>query len=85
MKKNRHPGQHDRPAKTYAPDEIKAYGLNCCRAIFQNRPLDIIKVYFNGQRKHSIGEKLLSWCSQNRRAYKLVADEELKDCRHETS
>jgi TrmH RNA methyltransferase len=84
MKNRRPAGREDRPAKTYAADEVKVYGLNCCRAIFQRRAEDIIKVYYNDERKHLLGE-LFSWCSQNRRAYKLVPDEELEriaDTRH---
>lgn len=77
MNRKRHFDRSKTRSQTYTQGEVKAYGLNCCLAIFRNRPQDIIKVYYNDDRKHDLAE-LLKWCSQNRLAYKLVSDEELE-------
>lgn len=64
-----------RPGK---PDsrESKVYGLNAALAVFARRRSDIIKLYLTDKRKYDLSE-LVKWCASERRAYKLVDQEEM--------
>ncbi|MFO1004870.1 MAG: TrmH family RNA methyltransferase [Planctomycetaceae bacterium] len=84
---NRRPGQQPdsqspRGQGTAAPfhgndDEQKICGFHACLGVFQRRPDDIIKVYLTEDRTRHVSA-LLKWCAANRRAYNVVADENLE-------
>ena len=58
-------------------DEQKLCGLNACRAVFGKRPQDIVKVYLAQTMVKELGA-MLQWCAQNKRAYKIIPEEELR-------
>jgi TrmH RNA methyltransferase len=64
-------------ANSYRDNESKLYGVNAALATFQNRAPDIIKVYLTKERLKTF-QKLIDWCVKNRKAYKLVADDDLE-------
>jgi TrmH RNA methyltransferase len=55
---------------------VKLCGLNACRAIFRHRPDDIVRVYLTEQRLPELRD-VLQWCAKERRAYHIVAADEL--------
>ncbi len=57
--------------------EVKIYGENACRALWERRRDDIIRVYVLGDLKGQWGS-LLKWCASQRRAYHLVESEEME-------
>lgn len=71
----RPPGSSGMPVRL--EDEQKLCGLNACRAVFAQRPQDLVKVYVQQERVKELGP-LLQWCAQNKRAYKIVGEEELR-------
>ncbi|RLS53531.1 MAG: tRNA/rRNA methyltransferase [Planctomycetota bacterium] len=58
-------------------DERKVCGLHACLQLFERRPEDIIRVYLTEDRSRNVPE-LLRWCAQNRRAYNVVAADNLE-------
>ncbi|MBX3444116.1 MAG: hypothetical protein KF774_17055 [Planctomyces sp.] len=58
-------------------DEQKYHGRHACRALFEERPDDIIRVYVARERMKEFSE-LLKWCAARRRAYHIVEGENLE-------
>ncbi len=56
--------------------EFTVYGWNACQQIFIKRPQDILRVFFNKDRKAQIPE-ILNWCRQNRLPYRQLDTESL--------
>ncbi len=70
------------PAKSGSPqfrgdDEQKICGFHACQGVFERRPDDIIKVYLTEDRTRHVSA-MLKWCAANRRAYNVVAVENLE-------
>ncbi|MCX6124944.1 MAG: hypothetical protein NTV34_09385 [Proteobacteria bacterium] len=57
-------------------DEIKACGLNACKAIFKARPKDLVRAYVTEETLAEFGE-MLKYCSVNKKAYHVVRSDEL--------
>ena len=57
-------------------DEIKACGLNACKAIFKARPKDLVRAYVTEETLTEFGE-MLKYCSVNKKAYHVVRSDEL--------
>lgn len=57
-------------------DEIKACGVNACRAIFKARPNDLVRAYVTEELIKEFGD-LLKFCSTNKKAYHVVRADEL--------
>ena len=57
--------------------ELKYYGIHACRAIWQHRPKDIIRVYIDEDTVGTFGP-LLKWCAQERKAYHIVPSTDLE-------
>jgi TrmH RNA methyltransferase len=57
--------------------EMKVYGLNACRALWQGRAADIVRVYLSEARLKEFGP-LLKWCAQKKKAYHVLNQEELE-------
>ena len=55
---------------------MKLCGINACLAACTHRRDDIIRVYLTKARLKQFGD-VLSWCASTRRAYHVVANEEL--------
>lgn len=52
------------------------YGVHACRAVFNARPLDVIRAYLSPETRKIFGD-LMKWCAEKKLAYHLVTDEEL--------
>lgn len=63
-------------AASDAKKEVKLYGLNACRAVWQYRPQDIIRVYVLSSRIPAMTD-VLKWAAQQRIAYHVVEEEDL--------
>lgn len=61
----------------YRENEAKIYGINACRALWQVRPGDLVKVYLTKQRLKE-NQDLIKFCVSNRKAYKLATEDELE-------
>jgi TrmH RNA methyltransferase len=77
----RPPGRPQReqspPGRHRGEGEEKYHGLRACEALFARRPDDIIRVYLNEERGRYFSD-LLRWCSQNRKGYQIVEDDNLE-------
>ncbi|MFO7534572.1 MAG: TrmH family RNA methyltransferase [Kiritimatiellia bacterium] len=63
---------------TEARDEEQAvYGLRTCKAIFETRRDDIIRVFYRADRLRTVAP-LLKWAAAQRRVYRELKDEELQ-------
>jgi TrmH RNA methyltransferase len=60
-----------------ADKELKYYGLHACLAIWKKRPKDIIRVYLD-ETNVTVFKALLKWCAENKKAYHIVASDELQ-------
>jgi len=58
-------------------DESKICGQHACRAIFAQRPQDIIRVFVSDTMTQEFGS-LLKFCAEHKMAYRLVGDAELE-------
>lgn len=58
-------------------DETKIYGQHACRAVFERRPDDIVRVLLDQKSKPAFRE-LLDHCVDQRKPYRVVASEELE-------
>lgn len=65
-----------RPKKSQS-GEMKVYGVNASRALWQNRASDIVRVYCSEALAKEFGP-LLKWCATQRKAYHVVPDVELE-------
>ena len=57
--------------------EIKIYGQHACRAVFERRPDDIVRVLLDQKSKPNFRE-LLDHCVAQRKTYRVVPTEELE-------
>ncbi len=57
--------------------EVKYYGLAACLAIWRSRPADIIRIYLEQSRLGDCAD-MLRWAAQQRKAYHVVAAEDLE-------
>ena len=58
-------------------EESKICGQHACRAIFAQRPQDIIRVFVSEKMTRDFGS-LLKFCAENKMAYRVVGDAELE-------
>lgn len=58
-------------------DEQKICGFHACQGVFEKRPDDIIRVYLTEDRTRHVSA-MLKWCAAHRRAYNVVAAENLE-------
>lgn len=68
---------HETPQKRPPKSEIKVYGLNACRALWENRADAIIRVYVTKERLGEFGP-LLRWCAKHKKAYHVLEAPELE-------
>ena len=66
-----------RKESTYQAGETKIYGISACLAVFKKRSHDIVKVYLAESRLKTLSD-LIRFCVAQRKAYKVVATEELE-------
>lgn len=57
-------------------DEIKACGVNACRAIYKARKSDIVRAYVTEETMNEFGD-MLKWCAANKKAYHVVTHDDL--------
>lgn len=60
-----------------AAREIKYYGTAACRALWQQRPDDVIRIYIDQALIKQFAD-LLKWAAAHRKAYHIVTGEELE-------
>lgn len=60
----------------YHENEQKVYGINLCRQILKSRPQAIKKIYLHKD-KVKLFQDMTQFCVKNKKAYKLVSDEDL--------
>ncbi len=60
----------------YRDEEIRLYGVNACRAVFEKRPHDIRKVFIDRNRLDAFTD-ILSFCAAQKLGYTLVEPWEL--------
>ncbi len=63
--------------KANQAQEVKVCGYNACRAIFAQRPTDIVRVYVTEKTLPDFGD-ILKWCAKNRKAYHVVSEQDLE-------
>ena len=62
-------------------NELRYYGINTCKAIWQRRKQDVVRIYITKENLQEFAETL-SWCAAKKIAYHLVEDIEIeKYCR----
>lgn len=69
IKHTKHPKQ--------AIEEVKAYGENACRVLFQERPEAIIKLYLSPKTAPKFSD-LMKYLAANKKAYHIVEEQELE-------
>lgn len=57
--------------------ELRYYGVNACRALWDLRREEVIRVYLIESRKREFGG-MLRWCAETKRAYRFVSPEEME-------
>src|SRR5512139_4104022 len=57
--------------------ELKYYGTAACRALWQQRPDDVIRIYIDQALIKPFAD-LLKWAAAHRKAYHIVTGEELE-------
>lgn len=57
--------------------ELRYYGVNACRAIWELRRDEIARVYLVEGRKREFGS-MLKWCAQSKRAYRFISNEQME-------
>ncbi len=67
------PRKSDEPARK----EVKYYGVAACQALWQKRPQDVIRIYVTDERVSEFS-KCLKWAATERKAYHIVADDDLE-------
>lgn len=63
--------------------EQKFYGIHACFSIFERRPADIVKVYIH-ESNLKFFTPVLKWCAKNKKAYHIVANEDLEKLTNST-
>lgn len=64
-------------ANVTSKSEVRIWGLHACRAVFEKRPQDILKVRLTTARRREMKE-LLDWLVAERRGFEVVSDEEIE-------
>jgi TrmH RNA methyltransferase len=57
--------------------ENKYYGLQACLTLFQKRPEDLIRVYFEKSNLTPL-KSVLKWCAEKKKAYHMISNQELE-------
>jgi len=57
--------------------ELRYYGVNACRAIWELRREEIARVYLLESRKREFGS-MLKWCAQTKRAYRFISNDQME-------
>jgi TrmH RNA methyltransferase len=65
------------PARQSRDAELRLFGLNACRAVFERRPKDIRKAWLTERRVPDF-KPMLAWLARERVGYTLVADDDLE-------
>ncbi len=68
---------HSTPSRKPTARELKYYGTAACRALWQQRPGDIIRIYIEEPLIKHFSD-LLKWASTQRKAYHIVTSQELE-------
>ena len=76
------PARRTGPTESGSPqfrgdEEQKICGFHACQGVFDQRPDDIIRVYLTEDRTRHVSA-MLKWCAAHRRAYNVVAVENLE-------
>jgi TrmH RNA methyltransferase len=58
-------------------DEQAVCGFRTCKAIYENRPDDIIRIFYRADRLRAVAP-MLKWAAAQRKVYRELGDEELK-------
>jgi TrmH RNA methyltransferase len=77
MQKNPSHRRGDSAPKRPVPRELKYYGTAACRALWQQRPHDVIRIYIEEPLIKQFAD-LLKWASTQRKAYHVVTSAELE-------
>jgi TrmH RNA methyltransferase len=64
------------PRPSRRGEEVRLYGLNAVRALFETRPEALRKLYLTQARVHAL-KPLLAWCVANRVGYRVVEEADL--------
>jgi TrmH RNA methyltransferase len=56
--------------------EMKICGVNACNAAYEKRSSDIVRAYVT-EKRLKLFSNLLKYCAKNKRAYRIVTEEEL--------
>src|SRR5512139_3550799 len=57
--------------------ELKYYGTSACRALWQQRPDDVIRIYIEESLIKHFSD-LLKWAATHRKAYHIVTSDEME-------
>lgn len=57
-------------------EDVKIYGRHACRALWKNRPNDILRIYLHEKLVREFRD-VLKWCADTKHAYHLVQDDDL--------
>jgi len=68
-------GEHV-PRPSRRGEEVRLYGLNAVRALFEARPEALRKLYLTQSRVHAL-KPVLAWCVANRVGYRVVEETDL--------
>ncbi len=71
------PAEPTPPLQPHRDTELRLYGLNAIRALFQRRPDGIRKLYLLESRIPQL-QPLLKWCVTNRIGYRVVEEPDLQ-------
>ena len=66
-------GDSSRPRTRFSEDpmEMKIFGVNACKAFFENRPEQIVRAYFAEDVAYRFGY-IMKACAQARKAYRII-------------
>lgn len=74
----RGPGPDARkPPRPSRDEELRVFGLNACRAVFERRPREIRKAWL-GERRVAEVKPMLAWLARERVGYTIVAEDDLE-------
>ncbi len=59
-----------------AREEVKYYGIHACIKLWERRPNDVIRIYVETSKVKQLSP-MLKWCAAQKKAYHVVATEEL--------
>lgn len=74
--KNNDLNADNKPQNAQRGDETRIFGVNACRAVFQNRPDAIVRMYVAQNRIPQFTE-IMKFCAASRRAYHVIPEDEL--------